>query len=120
MVGHSEAAGAWEAADPTFFILSCALFSLFWAGYNFKVIDRTSLMEVMCDQSSDRTGLKATKMATEKQMALLREVYEYVRSGANAFLMAEYAICLQFVVCFCALIVCLIGWYVVDNFPRLC
>ena len=98
------------AADPTMMIMGCTLLALFWAGYNFKVIESTSLNEVIVDQSSDRTGLRTGKMATESQMAVLREVYQYVRAGANAFLKAEYAICAQFVVSFSILILCLIGW----------
>ena len=103
---------AFLAPDPGIFILSTCVVALAWAGYNFKVIEATSLSDVLVDQSSDRTGLKSGKMATESQMKLLREVYEYVRSGAGAFLLAEYSICLQFVVVFSALILCLIGWYV--------
>lgn len=99
-----------SAPDPGFFILTTCMVALAWAGYNFKVIEATSLNDVLVDQSSDRTGLKSGKMATESQMKLLREVYEYVRSGAGAFLLAEYTICLQFVIVFSALIVCLIGW----------
>ena len=105
-------AEAFSAPDPGFFILTTCLIALAWAGYNFKVIEATNLNDLLVDQSSDRTGLKSGKMATESQMKLLREVYEYVRSGAGAFLLAEYSICLQFVVVFSALILCLIGWYV--------
>ena len=107
-----------SAPDPGFFILTTCMVALAWAGYNFKVIEATSLNDVLVDQSSDRTGLKSGKMATESQMKLLREVYEYVRSGAGAFLLAEYTICLQFVIVFSALIVCLIGWYVELIRPR--
>ena len=101
---------AFMAPDPGYFILSTCVVALAWAGYNFKVIEATSLDHTLSDQSSDRMGLTSGKKATERQMALLREVYEYVRSGAGAFLKAEYTICLQFVVVFSALIVCLIGW----------
>ena len=90
-------AEAFSAPDPGFFILTTCLIALAWAGYNFKVIEATNLNDLLVDQSSDRTGLKSGKMATESQMKLLREVYEYVRSGAGAFLLAEYSICLQFV-----------------------
>jgi hypothetical protein len=100
------------AADPTIMIVACTIISFFWAGYNFKVIEATSLTELMPDQSSDRTGLRTGKAATESQMAVLREVYQHVRSGANAFLKAEYTICAQFVVSFAIVILCLIGWYV--------
>lgn len=98
------------AADPTLLIMACTIISLFWAGYNFKVIEATSLTDVISDQSSDRTGLRTGKAASESQMVVLREVYQHVRAGANAFLKAEYAICAQFVVSFAILILCLIGW----------
>ena len=98
------------APDPSFFIIACGIVSLFWAGFNFNIIKAVSLDEVLSNQSSDRTVLTSGSKASEAQMALVREVYNAVRVGANAFLRAEYTICAQFVFLFGILILFLIGW----------
>ena len=45
----------------------------------------------------------------EKQTDSMEVIYEAIRDGADAFLMAEYKICFIFVVCFAAVIFFLIG-----------
>ena len=45
-----------------------------------------------------------------KQTALLVEIYEAIRTGANAFLFAEYKICAVFCVCFGAVVMGLVSW----------
>lgn len=99
-----------ESPDPSLFIVATGVIALAWAGFNFNVISGISLDDVKrMDQSNDRTAL-STHVATEAQMAQVREVYEAVKTGANAFLRAEYTICLQFVVLFGLLIFVLISW----------
>lgn len=46
---------------------------------------------------------------SEAQTESMEVIYEAIREGADAFLMAEYKICLIFVVCFAAIIFFLIG-----------
>eukprot|EP00605_Chrysophyceae_sp_TOSAG23-4_P001331 GSChrysophyteH1.ASY1.ANO1.1448.1 assembled CDS len=100
--GSESGADEFEVPNPTLFILGCSVLSIFWAAYQYKIIAETSLDDSMNDSTShaERTS----------QMEVLREVYEAVRTGANSFLRAEYSICLQFVLGFSVLIVCLIGW----------
>ena len=57
----------------------------------------------------ERASLKG-KHSSRKEMELLREVYEAISAGAEAFLRAEYSICAIFVVVFSIIIYVLISW----------
>ena len=52
---------------------------------------------------------KINKCMTEEQTESMEVIYEAIREGADAFLMAEYKICFLFVACFGAVIFFLIG-----------
>ena len=110
----SESKVAFEAPDPTVFIVGCSVLSMVWAVLQYRKIAETNLEELITNNSiHERSALKeSTGPSTARQLEVLKEVYEAVRVGANSFLRAEYTICVQFVVGFSALIVCLIGWYV--------
>jgi H+-translocating diphosphatase len=63
------------------------------------------------DQIDEKTSLTAPSQRTvEAQTAKLKEVYEAISVGAEAFLRAEYSVCAIFVVLFAILIFCLIAW----------
>jgi hypothetical protein len=104
------------APDPSSFIVGCSIISILWASYQYKIIAETTLDDCIIDSSThaERTALKdpGSGPSSARQLEVLKEVYEAVRLGANSFLKAEYTICLQFVVGFSGLILCLIGWYV--------
>ncbi len=57
----------------------------------------------------ERASLKG-KHSSRKEMELLREVYEAISAGAEAFLRAEYSYCAVFVVIFSVIIYMLISW----------
>jgi len=107
---------AFGAPNPTSFIVGCSLVSIVWAGLQYRKIAETNLEDLLTNTSvHERSALKESSgPSTARQLEVLKEVYEAVRVGANSFLSAEYTICVQFVVGFSALIVCLIGWYVRD------
>ena len=61
------------------------------------------------DSSEERAALKG-RATTQKEVQVLRETYEAISSGAEAFLRAEYSICFVFVVVFAVIIFVLISW----------
>jgi H+-translocating diphosphatase len=62
------------------------------------------------DQIDEKTSLTASQRTQESQTAKLKEVYEAISVGAEAFLRAEYSVCAIFVVLFSVVIFALIAW----------
>ncbi len=60
-------------------------------------------------EEEERAALKGGRSA-KKELALLKEVYEAISTGAEAFLYAEYSICAVFVAAFSVLIFSFISW----------
>jgi H+-translocating diphosphatase len=85
-------------------ILLLGIGAVLWALLNSYLISLTPV-ESMNQESED--GLIKTN---EKQTALLVEIYEAIRTGAHAFLVAEYRICIVFCIFFFAVIVGLVTW----------
>jgi H+-translocating diphosphatase len=85
-------------------ILLLGIGAVLWALINSYIISLTPV-ESMRQESED--GLIKTN---EKQTALLVEIYEAIRAGAHAFLVAEYKICIVFCLFFWAVIVGLVAW----------
>lgn len=65
-------------------------------------------MEVHVEE--ERTALKGSASTARKELLLLRETYEAISTGAEAFLRAEYSVCAGFVVVFAVVIFLLISW----------
>jgi len=95
--------------DPTNFILTTSVIGLVWAAYNFYVITLTTL-EKSGSRPEERQTLTGASKSTEKQLRLLNEVYTAITLGAEAFLYAEYSICLYFVIAFSVVIFALVSW----------
>jgi inorganic pyrophosphatase len=95
------------AVDPSTFIISCSIISLIWAYIQFSIVAQTKLVEM--PKEEERAALKGGKSA-KKELALLKEVYEAISTGAEAFLYAEYSICAIFVVAFSIIIFTFITW----------
>ena len=89
-------------------IMSCSLISLGWAYYNYIVIASTEMVTI--SDTEERSSLNRAPKAGERQIRLLKEVYEAISTGAEAFLRAEYKICTQFVAVFAVIIFSLISW----------
>ena len=98
---------AFMAPDPGYFILSTCVVALAWAGYNFKVLGHIFGPHSLISLLTAR-GLRRVRPQRDRWPFFVRSMN--TSGWAEAFLMAEYTICLQFVVVFSALIVCLIGW----------
>ncbi len=54
-------------------------------------------------------SLKASR-STQTELALLKQTYEAISSGAEAFLRAEYGVCISFVLVFAAIIFAFVTW----------
>lgn len=90
------------------FIIVCAAVALLWAFFQFSIIARTT---VNSNEGNDETSMLNKPLSNSgKQTKLLREVYEAISTGAEAFLRAEYSICAIFVFFFSFLIFGLISW----------
>lgn len=74
--------------DPSTFIIGCSLASLVWAYANFNKIAQTKIEKLSV--SEENTSLTRPVQTTDRQLALLKEVYEAISVGAEAFLAAEY------------------------------
>jgi hypothetical protein len=99
--------------------------AIFWALLNFYIISLTPLesqrISLLDDSESGISqGLlgnettvgssPSTSPSSESKTALLFEIYEAIRTGAQAFLFAEYKICLIFCFFFFGVIVGLVSW----------
>jgi len=85
-------------------VVVCGVIGLVWAFLQFTLIASTKL--AAHDHDDEKTALRSQ----ESQTAKLREVYEAISQGAEAFLRAEYTVCAVFVVGFSILIFSLISW----------
>jgi len=91
-------------------ITHCVIFLLgfgavLWAIINSYIISLTPVESTKSEDSEN--GLVND---TVQQTALLVEIYEAIRTGAKAFLFAEYKICIVFCLCFWGVIVGLVSW----------
>mmetsp|Transcript_11279 Transcript_11279/g.17159 ORF Transcript_11279/g.17159 Transcript_11279/m.17159 type:complete len:749 (-) Transcript_11279:178-2424(-) len=90
-------------------ILICSGIGLLWAFLQFTYIAVTKVNAY--EEIDERTALTAkTSRTVEAQTAKLKEVYEAISAGAEAFLRAEYSICCMFVAVFSVIIFILISW----------
>jgi len=106
--------------DPSHFIFACCGVSLVWALIQFLIISTTSvtLDELTSNDSSSETNVEETTplkstvptASSIKEIKLLRETYNAISTGAEAFLRAEYSICASFVLVFSLVIFVLISW----------
>ena len=93
-------------------IINVCRLAVVWAAIQFYMISLTPV------QSADTTTKTANQDNVEvglldekaKQTALLIEIYEAIRDGADAFLKAEYKICIIFCIPFAAVIIGLVSW----------
>lgn len=109
--------------SPTVFILGGAGVALIWALVQFYIISLTKIEEVESSRTVDeeeRVGLKTghniavlegrrAHAVVQKELELLKETYEAIFAGAEAFLRAEYSICAIFVLVFSVVIFVLIS-----------
>jgi len=91
--------------DPSTYVIVCTLIALVWAIIQFVIISYTKVGY----SGDERSSLKG-KNSARREVELLREVYEAISLGAEAFLRAEYSICAVFVVIFAIVIFLLISW----------
>jgi Na+/H+-translocating membrane pyrophosphatase len=116
-IGKAEAINETQTGVIVIFISTC---SVLFAAYQYYII---SLTPVEVYSMPDEGGMKsnllvndhsaekdATKSDRAKQNELLNEIYEAVRTGAAAFLRAEYTICCMFCAVFAAIIAGLVSW----------
>jgi len=103
--------------DPSYFIFGCCGAALVWALFQFFIITWTTVTidELTSMDSSnveESTPLKSTTPTASsiKEIKLLRETYNAISTGAEAFLRAEYSICASFVLVFSLVIFVLISW----------
>ena len=69
-----------------------------------------NMLRIDISHNEETTALNKPKGNSAKQLAVLKEVYEAISTGAEAFLHAEYRICAMFVTGFAVLIFSLISW----------
>ena len=105
------------SSDPTYFILSCATIALVWAAIQFFIISLTKIEEVHTgSDEEERASLKSGgkskshSASSKRELELLKETYEAISTGAEAFLRAEYSICTIFVIIFAVIIFALVSW----------
>ena len=91
--------------------------SVVWAALNFYIISLTPVESAQIANPTsieEEGGVKGENPqladTQAKQTALLIEIYEAIRVGAEAFLMAEYRICAIFCTLFAAVIIGLVSW----------
>jgi len=110
-------------------IFGSSAIGLLWAYLQYKIIAQTEV--VSADTGGSNSGASAgrgvdekkgllghdtfnesgdSKSEAKKQTAALNEIYNAIREGAEAFLHAEYRICLIFCVFFGAIIMGLVSW----------
>jgi len=85
-------------------IVGAGVIAIAFAWYLFTLVAAVQVNKTELTESS-----KINSCMNEKQTDSMEVIYEAIREGADAFLMAEYKICLIFVVCFAAVIFFLIG-----------
>lgn len=85
--------------------------AIFWALLNFYIISLTSVENSPATtlRDNDVSESLLSKNETSKS-SLLVEIYEAIRTGAHAFLVAEYKICIIFCLFFFGIIVGLVSW----------
>ena len=99
-------------------ILIIGLLAIVWATLQFVIISQTPVKSVGDLVSDEFSGSKSLIDAEQgagaadraKQTALLVEIYEAIRTGAQAFLAAEYRICFGFCIVFGSLVLGLVSW----------
>jgi len=94
------------AVDPSVFVVTCCVIALIWAFMQFVIIQQTKVGY----DDADASTLAKGKFSPRKEVEMLREVYEAISAGAEAFLFAEYSICALFVVIASVIIFALISW----------
>lgn len=85
----------------------CGLIGLAWAYTQYSIIAQTKLSNF--DDNDEKTAL-TQETHHARQAKRLREVYEAISSGAEAFLREEYHICGYFVVVFAVVVFSLVSW----------
>ncbi|CAM9452584.1 unnamed protein product [Discosporangium mesarthrocarpum] len=90
-------------SQATTLIIIGGVLALVFAFFQFVLIDRIKL------QSGDEDTTSLTSGITSARTQRLKEIYEAIRDGADAFLSAEYTICLLFVVLFGAVVFFLVS-----------
>jgi inorganic pyrophosphatase len=82
-----------------------------WAAIQFYIISRTPVKSA---DVTTKAGAKEVEVGlldvNANQTALLIEIYEAISAGADAFLKAEYKICIIFCIPFAAVIIGLVSW----------
>lgn len=89
------------------FIVVCGFIALIWAYFQFSIIAQTKVNSY--NELDEKTSL-AHEAVQIKQTKKLKEVYDAISTGAEAFLRAEYSICGYFVVIFSIIIFAFISW----------
>jgi len=91
-------------------IIIAGFVSLAWAWHNYKKVDAVSLSGAL-DGASQR-GLVSSSSGglSEHQFSILKDTYEAISEGAEAFLHAEYKYCAVFCTVFAVIIFSLISW----------
>lgn len=79
-----------------------------FVSHSFAHID--SRVSAHHEQIDEKTSLTTSQRILESQTAKLKEVYEAISVGAEAFLRAEYSVCAIFVVLFAIIVFSLIAW----------
>ncbi|KAG5180782.1 inorganic pyrophosphatase [Tribonema minus] len=88
--------------DATSLIIGSVAIGLVWAASQFVLINNIKLVS-----SGEERGLTSGNDGV--QTAKLREIYQAIKDGADAFLNAEYTICLVFIIVFGAAVFFLIS-----------
>jgi H+-translocating diphosphatase len=85
--------------------------AIFWAVLNFYIISLTDVESVASHPDGGVSEeLLGKGYSNSAKTSLLIEIYEAIRLGAQAFLFAEYKICIAFCVIFFGVIVGLVSW----------
>jgi len=121
-IGKDDAVSDSTTAALVFFI---SALSVVFAASQYYIISLTPVeVYSMPDEEPSAGGLKQNLIGNDhraeveasksgkrsKQNELLNEIYEAVRTGAAAFLRAEYTICCLFCIVFAAVIAGLVSW----------
>ena len=105
--------------SPTPFILATALSGCVWAYYQYTIIAQTKVNDLELTDSSLHGGRENARLkgigsgvgvVTVRNLELMKDVYERIEEGAEAFLSAEYEICFRFCIAFSLMILVLISW----------
>lgn len=93
--------------SATSFILVSTSVALCWAMLQFTVLSQTKIEE---RQESEESKSLRGRSSARAELVLLKETYEAIATGAEAFLRAEYRVCLVFVGAFSVVVFSLIAW----------